>query len=253
MSEKKRRAIVTGGSRGIGRAIVKELANKICSGVLLSDIVFVDDDAEKCAADLEKEINGSDVNIYAFQADATSFTDAQATVDAAVEKMGGVDILINNAGITKDNLLLRMSAEDFDRVINVNLKSVFNYTKAVLRPMMKQRYGRIVNIASVVGLIGNPGQANYVASKAGVIGFTKTMAKELGSRNITVNAIAPGFIETEMTKKLNDRQREGMLSGIPLQRMGQPEDIAKVVTFLCSPEADYITGQVIAVDGGMTM
>jgi 3-oxoacyl-[acyl-carrier protein] reductase len=253
MSDKIRRAIVTGGSRGIGRAIVKELANKICSGVLLSDIMFVDNDADKCAADLEKEINGADVNIYAFKADATSFEDAQATIDAAVEKMGGVDILVNNAGITRDNLLLRMSEQDFDMVINVNLKSVFNYTKAVLRPMMKQRYGRIVNIASVVGIIGNPGQANYVASKAGVIGFTKTMAKELGSRNITVNAIAPGFIETDMTKKLNDQQREGMLSLIPLQRMGQPEDIAKVVTFLCSPEADYITGQVIAVDGGMTM
>lgn len=253
MSEKNKRAIVTGGSRGIGRSIVKELADSICSGVLLSDIAFIDDNAELCAEELQKEIGDNTANIFAFKADATSFDDAQATIDAAVEKMGGLDILVNNAGITKDNLLLRMSEQDFDMVINVNLKSVFNYTKAALKPMMKQRYGRIVNIASVVGLIGNPGQANYVSSKAGVIGFTKTMARELGSRNITVNAIAPGFIQTEMTNKLNDQQKEAMLNTIPLKRMGQPEDVARVVKFLCSPEADYITGQVLAVDGGMTM
>jgi 3-oxoacyl-[acyl-carrier protein] reductase len=146
-----------------------------------------------------------------------------------------------------------MSEKEFDDVININLKSVFNYSKAVLKPMIKQRYGRIVNIASVVGLIGNPGQSNYVASKAGVIGFTKSLARELASRNITVNAVAPGFIKTEMTDKLNEEQKENMLKSIPLKRLGTPEDIAKVVGFLCSPEADYITGQILAVDGGMTM
>lgn len=253
MSDKTKRAIVTGGSRGIGRAIVKELAKSICSGVMFSDIAFVNDDPEACAKELLEEIGNLDVNVQAFKADATSLKDAEATINAAVEKLGGVDIVVNNAGITRDNLLLRMPEADFDSVIATNLKSVFNYTKAAIKPMMKQRYGRIVNVASVVGLIGNAGQANYVASKAGVIGFTKTMAKELGSRNITVNAIAPGFIETEMTKKLNEDQRNAMLKQVPLNRPGSPEDIAKVVAFLCSPAADYITGQVIAIDGGMTM
>jgi 3-oxoacyl-[acyl-carrier protein] reductase len=252
--EKNKRAIVTGGSRGIGRAIVKELAARNCSAVMLSDIAFVNDNPDECADEIMKELSGiSDTKVYAFKADATSLKDAQATVDAAVEKMGGVDILINNAGITKDNLLLRMSEEDFDRVINVNLKSVFNYTKAVIKPMISQRYGRIVNLASVVGIIGNAGQANYVASKAGVIGFTKTMAKELAGKNITVNAVAPGFIETDMTAKLNEKQREQLLAVVPLKRMGKPEDIARVISFLCSQDADYITGQVIAIDGGMTM
>jgi 3-oxoacyl-[acyl-carrier protein] reductase len=167
--------------------------------------------------------------------------------------LGGVDILINNAGITRDNLLLRMTEKDFDDVINANLKSVFNYTKAVIKHMIKQRYGRIVNIASVVGIIGNPGQANYAASKAGVIGFTKSMARELATRNITVNAVAPGYIETDMTKNLSDEQRNKLAEMIPMGRLGKPEDVAKVVGFLCSPEADYITGQIIAVDGGMTM
>lgn len=170
-----------------------------------------------------------------------------------MEKFGGLDILVNNAGITKDNLLLRMSENDFDTVINANLKSVFNYTKAVLKPMMGQRYGKIVNVSSVVGLVGNPGQANYVASKAGVIGITKSNAKELSSRNINVNAVAPGFIETDMTSKLNDKQKEAILSGVPLKRLGLGGDVAKLVVFLSSPDSDYITGQVIAVDGGMVM
>ena len=248
-----KRAIVTGGTRGIGRAIVKELAAKRCSGVLFSDIAFINDNADECAAEIQQEISNPDTKIYAFKADASSFEQAEATVNAAIEKLGGVDILINNAGITKDNLLLRMQEKDFDDVINVNLKSVFNFTKAVLRPMIKQRYGRIVNLASVVALIGNAGQSNYVASKAGVIGFTKAMARELASRNITVNAVAPGFIQTSMTDKLNDEQKENLLKTIPLGRMGTPEDIAKVVGFLCSEAADYLTGQVIAIDGGMTM
>jgi 3-oxoacyl-[acyl-carrier protein] reductase len=247
-----KKAIVTGGSRGIGRAIVNQLAAEKCSGILLTDIAFVNT-PEDCAAEIHKEIGNSDTKIYAFKADASSLEDAQATIDAAFEKLGGVDILINNAGITRDNLLLRMSEKEFDDVINANLKSVFNYTKAVIKPMIKQRSGKIVNIASVVGLIGNAGQSNYVASKAGVIGFTKAMAKELASRNINVNAVAPGFIQTAMTDKLTDAQKEPLLKVIPLGRMGVPKDIAQVVAFLCSPMADYITGQVIAIDGGMTM
>ena len=248
-----KRAIVTGGTRGIGRAIVKELASKSCCGVLFSDVAFIYNSCDECADELQQEINNPATKILAFKADATSLEQAEATVNEAIEKLGGVDILINNAGITRDNLLLRMTEKDFDDVINANLKSVFNYTKSVIKHMIKQRYGRIVNIASVVGIIGNPGQANYAASKAGVIGFTKSMARELASRNITVNAVAPGYIETDMTSKLSDEQRKKLTDMIPMGRMGKPDDIAKVVGFLCSPEADYITGQVIAVDGGMTM
>jgi len=248
-----KRAIVTGGTRGIGRAIVKELASKSCCGVLFSDVAFIYNSCDECADELQKEIDNPMTKILAYKADASSLDQAEATVSEAIEKLGGVDILINNAGITRDNLLLRMTEKDFDDVINANLKSVFNYTKAVIKHMIKQRYGRIVNIASVVGIIGNPGQANYAASKAGVIGFTKSMARELASRNITVNAIAPGYIETDMTSKLSDEQRKKLTDMIPMGRLGKPEDIAKVVGFLCSPEADYITGQVIAVDGGMTM
>ena len=248
-----KRAIVTGGTRGIGRAIVKELASKSCCGVLFSDVAFIYNSCDECADELQQEINNPATKILAFKADATSLDQAEATVQEAIEKLGGIDILINNAGITRDNLLLRMTEKDFDDVINANLKSVFNYTKAVIKHMIKQRYGRIVNIASVVGIIGNPGQANYAASKAGVIGFTKSMARELASRNITVNAVAPGYIETAMTDKLSDDQKKKLTDMIPMGRLGKPEDIAKVVGFLCSPEADYITGQVIAVDGGMTM
>ncbi|MFC2134272.1 3-oxoacyl-[acyl-carrier-protein] reductase [Bacteroidota bacterium] len=247
-----KRAIVTGGSRGIGRAIVKALAEH-GSSVILSDIAFEQETSEQEAESVLKELTNKDVKIFAYKGDATSMDDARATVEFADEKLGGVDYLINNAGITKDNLLLRMSEEEFDKVIQVNLKSVFNFTKAVLKPMMGQRYGRIINMASVVGIMGNAGQSNYVASKAGVIGMTKSNAKELASRNITVNAIAPGFIQTAMTDKLNEAQKEAMLNLVPLKRMGQPEDIANVVCFLCSKYADYITGQVITVDGGMVM
>lgn len=253
MLSKNKRAIVTGGTRGIGKAIVKELASKSCCGVLFSDVAFIYNSCDECAAEIEKEVGSLDTKIIGFKADATSLEEAQRTVDAAIEKLGGVDILVNNAGITRDNLLLRMSEKEWDDVINVNLKSVFNYTKAVLKHMVNQRYGRIVNIASVVGLIGNAGQANYAASKAGIIGFSKSIAREVASRNITVNCVAPGFIETDMTKSLNEKQRELLSQNIPMKRMGKPEDIARVVGFLCSPDADYITGQVIAVDGGMTM
>ncbi len=248
-----KKAIVTGGTRGIGRAIVKELAAKSCCGVLLSDVAFIYNSCDECAEEIIQEISDRGTQIYAFKADVSDYEQTEETVKAAIEKLGGVDILINNAGITKDNLLLRMQEKDFDDVISANLKSVFNYTKAVLKTMIRQRYGRIVNIASVVALVGNAGQSNYVASKAGVIGFTKAMARELASRNITVNAVAPGFIQTDMTEKLSDEQRENLVKTIPLGRMGCPEDIAKVVGFLCSNYADYITGQVITVDGGMTM
>jgi 3-oxoacyl-[acyl-carrier protein] reductase len=252
MEKRELRAIVTGGSRGIGKAILIELAKRHCTSVMFSDIAVEGGDFDAHAKKIEEEI-GNGTKVYGFKADASKFDEAEATIQAAVDKMGGVDILINNAGITRDNLLLRMSETDFDMVININLKSVYNYTKAAMKPMIKQRFGKIVNIASVVGLIGNPGQANYAASKAGVIGFTKSVAKELASRNVNVNAIAPGFIETDMTAKLNDKQKEALLVNVPLKRMGQPEDIAKVAAFLCSSDADYITGQVLAVDGGMVM
>ena len=253
MAAKSKRAIVTGGTRGIGRAIVRELAARSCCGVLFSDVAFIYNSCDECAEEIQKEIGSLDTKIYAFKADASSFEEAQATIDEAIKDLGGIDILVNNAGITRDNLLLRMTEKEFDDVIKINLKSVFNYTKAVLKPMIQQRYGRIINIASVVGLIGNAGQANYAASKAGVIGFTKSTAREVASRGITVNAVAPGFIETDMTAKLNEKQREALLKNIPMQRLGTPEDVAKVVGFLASDEAAYITGQVIAVDGGMTM
>lgn len=253
MAGKTKRAIVTGGTRGIGRAIVRELAARSCCGVLFSDVAFIYNSCDECADEIQKEIGSLDTKIYAFKADASSFEDAQATITEAIKDLGGIDILVNNAGITRDNLLLRMTEKEFDDVININLKSVFNYTKAVLKPMLQQRYGRIINIASVVGLIGNAGQANYAASKAGVIGFTKSTAREVASRGITVNAVAPGFIETDMTAKLTEKQREALISNIPMNRLGTPEDVAKVVGFLSSDEAAYITGQVIAVDGGMTM
>ncbi len=242
---KDKRAIVTGGTRGIGKAIVEELLNEGCS------VVFTYHSSEEKAIEIINAFPNS--KVFAIKADAAKFQDAEETIKFALEKLSGVDILVNNAGITKDNLLLRMTESDFDSVIESNLKSVFNYTKSVLKPMMGQRYGKIVNITSVVALIGNPGQANYVASKAGVIGLTKSNAKELASRNICVNAIAPGFIDTDMTTKLNDQQKEAITSNIPLNKLGSGEDVAKLVVFLSSPSSDYITGQVIAVDGGLAM
>lgn len=255
MKLQNKKAIVTGGSRGIGKAIVQQLAKEGCSVVFTyfaptEDALKVE---EENAKKLESEFNNGTVKVYGFVADASSFNAAQETVNFALEKLGGIDILVNNVGITKDNLLLRMSEADFDLVLNINLKSVFNYTKAVLKNMISQKYGKIVNISSVVGIIGNAGQANYVASKAGIIGLTKSNAKELASRNINVNAVAPGFIETDMTKKLTEQQREAYLNLVPLKKFGKPEDVAKVVVFLCSEDSDYITGQVIPVDGGMVM
>lgn len=251
MKLENKKAIVTGGSRGIGKAIVLELASQGCD-VIFTDIAFGDKTPEETAAEFLSELKNN-VKIFAFKADASVFEDAQKTIDFAIEKIGGLDILVNNVGITKDNLVLRMTESDFDKVISINLKSVFNYTKAALKPMMGQRYGKIINMASVVGIIGNPGQANYVASKAGIIGMTKSNAKEFASRNINVNAVAPGFIQTEMTHVLNEKQKEAILSGVPLNRPGQVADIAKTVAFLASNDSDYITGQVISVDGGMSM
>ena len=187
------------------------------------------------------------------RADVSSYQESDDLVKQTLETFGKIDILVNNAGITRDNLIMRMKEEEFDQVIATNLKGVFNCVKAVTRPMMKQRFGRIINISSVVGVLGNPGQANYVAAKAGVIGLTKATARELSSRGITVNAVAPGFIETDMTDKLSAEMREQMLKQIPLERLGQPEEIAKVVRFLASDDASYMTGQTLHVDGGMYM
>jgi len=244
---KGKRAIVTGGTRGIGKAIVLELAEKGC------DIVFTYHSSEQAAKEVEEEACKKGVKVFGLKADASLFSEAEKTIQFTIEQLGGVDILVNNAGITKDGLLLRMSEKDFDDVISANLKSVFNYTKAAVKPMMNQRYGKIVNITSVVGIIGNPGQANYVAAKAGVIGITKSNAKEFASRNINVNAVAPGFISSDMTAKLNEKQKEAVLAGLAIKREGKPEDVAKAVAFLCCSDSDYITGQVISVDGGMAM
>lgn len=239
-------AIVTGGSRGIGESIVRLLVAEGATAVI-SDI-------EESAADsLAKEISESGGNAVAIQTDVQSLKSCEAMVQATLDSFGKVDILVNNAGITRDSLLMRMSEEDWDRVISVNLKGVFNCTKAVTRPMLRARFGRIVNIASIVGVTGNAGQGNYAASKAGVIGFTKSMARELASRGINVNAVAPGFIKTKMTESLPERAVERLVSQIPLNALGEPRDVAGAVLFLCSDSARYITGQVINVDGGMVM
>ncbi len=247
MNLKGKRALVTGGTRGIGKSIVYNLASFGCK------VVFTFQSSIDEAKKIETDCCQKGYEVFSFQANATSFLEAEKSINFVLEKFNGLDILVNNAGITRDNLLLRMSEEDFDKVINTNLKSVFNCTKASLKPMMNQRYGRIINITSVVGLIGNPGQANYAASKAGIIGFTKSIAKEVASRNITVNAIAPGYIETEMTEKLNEKQREAIFNLIPMKKLGKTENIANVVAFLASDYSDYITGQVISVDGGIRM
>lgn len=238
-------AIVTGGARGIGRAISVKLASE-GANVIICDIVIAD-----AAEETVKLIEAEGVKGAAFKADVTSLEDAENLFKQATELFGKVDILVNNAGVTRDNLLMKMKEEEFDLVISTNLKGTYNMMKAAARPMMKARYGRIVNISSVVGVYGNPGQVNYSASKAGVIGMTKSVAKELGSRGITCNAVAPGFIETDMTKVLPDAVKEEMVKSIALGRTGQPEDVAKVVAFLASDEAEYVTGQVIEVAGGM--
>jgi len=239
-------AIITGASRGIGTGIAQVFAKHG------ANVAFTYSSSEAPALALEKELSSYGVKAKAYKSNAASFTDSEKLVSDVLEDFGGViDILINNAGITKDNLLMRMGEDDFDSVIEINLKSVFNMTKAVQRTMLKQRKGAIINMSSVVGVKGNAGQANYAASKAGMIGFTKSIALELGSRNIRCNAIAPGFIETEMTDKLDEKVVQGWRDGIPLRRGGQPEDIANACLFLASDLSGYITGQVLNVDGGM--
>jgi len=242
----KKVALVTGGGRGIGREIVTLLAKEG------ADIAVCDVSKESLES-VKGEVESLGRKCLVFEVDVTKMDQVENMISKILDNFKKVDILINNAGITRDGLLVRMSEIDWDAVISVNLKGVFNCTKAVVKPMMKQRWGRIVNIASIIGIMGNAGQANYAASKGGIIAFTKSIAKELASRNINVNAIAPGFIQTEMTKKLPENYREEMLKLIPLNRLGEPQDVANTVLFLVSEPSSYITGHVIQVDGGMIM
>ncbi|MGP4065459.1 3-oxoacyl-[acyl-carrier-protein] reductase [Oceanobacillus sp. M65] len=240
-------ALVTGASRGIGREIALELARQ---GANVA-VNFSGNEAK--AQEVVEEIKAIGRNAIKVQADVANETSVKEMVKEVIGEFGTLDILVNNAGVTRDNLLMRMKEEEFDQVINTNLKGVFICTKTVTRQMMKQKSGQIINVSSIVGVSGNPGQANYVAAKAGVIGLTKTTAKELASRNIRVNAVAPGFISTDMTDALTEEQQAGMLDMIPLGKLGKPEEVAKVVRFLASEDASYITGQTIHIDGGMVM
>ena len=239
-------ALITGGARGIGKAIALAYA-KEGADIVVADVNL--EEAEKTA----KEIELLGRKALALTMDVTDYTKVEEVVNKILDKFAKIDILVNNAGITKDNLLLRMSQLEWDAVLNVNLKGTFNCIRAVSRVMIKQRSGRIVSIASIIGLIGNPGQANYSASKAGIIALTKTAAKELASRNINVNAVAPGFIQTDMTAKLSEELKQKMLSNIPLNKLGSADDVAAVCLFLASEDSSYITGQTIVVDGGMVM
>lgn len=245
--ENRKIALVTGGSRGIGRAVCLTLAK---SG---ADVAVNYAGKEEAAQQTCRMCEELGARTLAIQADVADNAQVNAMVDQVIAQFGRLDILVCNAGITRDNLLMRMAEQDFDQVIATNLKGVWNCMKAVCRPMMKQRWGRIVSMSSVVGVAGNAGQVNYAASKAGVIGMTKSLARELGSRGVTVNAIAPGFIETDMTAVLPENIKEGLLGSIPLGRLGQAEEVAALAAFLCSEQAGYITGQVIHVDGGMAM
>jgi 3-oxoacyl-[acyl-carrier protein] reductase len=238
-------ALITGATRGIGKGIAETYAKHG------ANVAFTYSSSVEAAQILEKELASYGVKAKGYQSNAAEFDAAQELAAEVLKEFGSIDVLINNAGITKDNLLMRISEEDFDKVIEVNLKSVFNLTKAVIRPMMKQRGGSIINMSSVVGVQGNAGQTNYAASKAGMLGFTKSVALELGSRNVRCNAIAPGFIETEMTATLDEKVVDGWRQSIPLKRGGQPEDIANACVFLGSDMAAYITGQTLNVDGGM--
>lgn len=238
-------ALVTGGAQGIGRSIVEAF---VANGAKVA-FTYIGDDTIPLA--FEKELTEKGAEVLPIPADASSLEDAQKSVDAVVEKFSALHIVVNNAGITQDNLLLRMTEEQWDRVININLKSVFNYSKVAIRPMMRQKEGVFINISSVVGLSGNAGQINYSASKAGILGVTFSVAKEFASRNIRSNAIAPGFILTKMTDHINEKERDAWMKDIPLQRAGTPEDVANACLFLASDLSSYITGQVIRVDGGM--
>ena len=238
-------AIITGGSRGIGKGIALVFAQHG------ANVAFTYSSSVESANSLEKELSNYGVKVKSYQSNAADHKESQDLVENVLEDFGSIDVLVNNAGITKDNLLMRMGEEDFDKVIEVNLKSVFNMTKAVQRTMLKQRKGSIINMSSVVGVKGNAGQSNYAASKAGIIGFSKSIALELGSRNIRSNVIAPGFIETEMTAKLDEKTVDVWRNAIPLKRGGAPEDIANACVFLASDLSTYITGQTLNVDGGM--
>ena len=238
-------AIITGATRGIGRGIAVEFANQG------ANVAFTYSSSVDAAKALEDELNALGIKAKGYQSNAAEFDTAQELAKEILKEFDSIDILVNNAGITKDNLLMRISEDDFDKVIDVNLKSVFNMTKAVIKPMMKQRSGSIINMSSVVGLKGNAGQSNYAASKSGILGFSKSVALELGSRNIRSNVIAPGFIETEMTGKLDEATVQTWRNAIPLKRGGTPEDIANACVFLASDMSSYITGQTLSVDGGM--
>jgi len=244
---KDRVAIITGGAQGIGRAIAEKLADEGAK-IVIADVM--EEAAKKTADEIS---NNKNVAALSLKVDVSSSQETEQMIKKTVEKFGKIDIIINNAGITRDNLLIRMSDDEWDKVLAINLKGVFNCSKAAAKIMMKQRAGKIVNIASVVGLMGNAGQANYSASKGGVIALTKTMARELASRNINVNAVAPGFIKTAMTEKLSDEQKKKLTDLIPLARLGEPQDVANIVAFLCTDESSYITGEVISVNGGMYM
>jgi len=247
MDETNRVALVTGGARGIGRAIALGLARPGLT-IYLNDVALCEDAA---ATAQEVAARGAAARLMEFNvADAAAVSQG---VDRIIKESGRIDILVNNAGITRDNLIVRMKEEEWDAVLAVNLKGAYNCIRAVSKPMIKQRFGRIINIASVVGVMGNPGQANYVASKAGLIGLTKTVARELASRNITVNAVAPGFIQTEMTEALSENAKAQLLALIPLSRFGTPEEVARAVVFLAAEDSAYITGQVLHVNGGMLM
>lgn len=246
MNLKNRVAIVTGGSQGIGK--------KICLGLAENEAkVAVFDVNEELSQEVVKKIKAKGGDALAVKVDVAKYEEVNEATRQVIDKFKGIDILINNAGITKDSLLLRMKEEDWNRVLQVNLNGVFNCLKAVLRYMMRQKYGRVVNISSIIGIRGNIGQANYSASKAGIIGLTKSAAREVGRYGITVNAVAPGFIDTAMTRRLNKKVADAIISQVPLQRMGKPGEVASLVTYLVSEKAAYITGEVIKIDGGMAM
>ncbi|MGF1669975.1 MAG: 3-oxoacyl-[acyl-carrier-protein] reductase [Balneolaceae bacterium] len=247
MNLKNKNCLVTGGSRGIGKSIAEILAS------FGANVAITYASSAKAAEDVVNNIKKNGVNSFCLQADAVDYSKAEEVVQKVVNEFGSINVLVNNAGITRDNLILRMSEQQWDEVIETNLKSIFNYSKAVAKPMMRARSGSIVNISSVVGLSGNAGQSNYAASKSGIIGFTKSYAKELSSRNIRANVVAPGYILTEMTDALDEKVLESIKNETPLGRAGEPEEIANVVAFLASDLSSYITGEIIRVDGGMAM